>query len=174
MSMSLDDAIAATQRFAALFEAVQVIAEQIKEVRLLEQLTREATAQRDAMASEVEAGKSALASINADVEAAKKKHKEAQSKAFDTAAAADAKARSILADADARANVIINKAKADADNLLAGARADLAAKRDELDGLLKEIGDHELELAGKRADKDALDRSITEARALIATMMGAK
>lgn len=172
--MSFDDAVAAVTRFSALFEGVKIIASQVKDDQLREQLIREAEERKAKIDADTEAARTVLASTNADIADAKNKLKEAQGKAFDVTSAADARARSLVADANARAASILDKAKADADSLLAGARADLAAKRDEIERLLAEIAAHEAELAGKKADKDALDKSIADARALIATMMGAK
>lgn len=174
MTMSIDDAVAATQRFASLFEAVQVIAGQIKDARLVEQLTREASDARDAMLKELETAKGDLAAVKASILDAQRILKQVQQKADATFQAAQDKAKSVMADADARAAVAISKAKADSDNIFTQARNDLNAMKADIEALAKQKADLVSEIQDRSGELVEVRKSIADARALLANFMGAK
>lgn len=167
MTMSLDDAIASVQRFAALFESVQVIAGEIKSARLVEQLTREATDKRDAMMKEVAQAKDALQQANNAVADAKAKLKTAERKADETVSDAEDRAKAVVVDARSKADSLLAVARSDAAAIIQSAKDDAAKTQHEINDLSVMAKALDAEVTAKSTELNKINAQIEQARDLL-------
>lgn len=171
--MSFDDAVAAVTRFSALFEGVKIIAAQVKDDDLREQVIREAEARKAAVDQAIDKANAALKGVEASINVANVNLAEAERRAAEVVSIAEAKSKSLLAEAQSKASKLVADAQRDADVALSEASKAAGEKQRQIDALAKEIDRLDQSLEGKRGDLSAIERKISDARALLANFMGA-
>ena len=156
MSKELKKAQEDLKAFAKLFNAVQVMADELQDIKSLEAMGLAADSKYKKALKDLEEAKAALEAATKEVAEAKASKKDLEDKAKKSVKDAEKKAEGILADADSQLALAVAKVaelRKEADLLAAGMSEDLVK-------LKKDVSDKQNELNALQSKIDAAKESI--------------